>query len=207
MATDVEKFTGFCESEFGKKVLVREAEYLRRELEGCQQILDIGCGIGQFEQQLQALNITGLDISEEMIREARKRNNNLSNKTFVLGNAERLDFGDSCFDAVFFVAALEFIVDYQMAIQEAYRVTKPCGKLIVMMLNPYSGYFHEHMQQKDSYFRKVKHRNLGEIRECIARHYRIIKDEYFLGIKGQQVFDTSDKRAASLYVVAGIKEL
>src|SRR3989338_5785814 len=183
MTSDVEKFVRFCESKFGKKVLEKEVEYIYRGLKGYQNILDVGCGIGQFEQKLQELNITGLDSSEAMLREARRR----SNKTFVLGNAENLDFNDSSFDAVFYAATLEFIDDYYKAIQEALRVTKPNGKLLVMMLNPESEYFHEHMQREGSYFRKVKHTNLKEIRDHISKFYRITKEEYFLGINGQKV--------------------
>ena len=199
MTTNAEKFIKFCESEFGKKVLEKETEYIYKELKDCQRILDVGCGIGQFEQKLRSLSITGLDNSEEMLEEARKR----SDKTFVLGNAESLDFGDSSFDAVFYVTTLEFLTDYQRAIQEAYRVTKPNGNLLVMMLNPESEYFHKHFQRTDSYFRRIKHTDLKEIEGYIRRFYQIKKEEYFLGIKGQQVFNTFDRRYASLYVIVG----
>ena len=202
MTNDVEKFVRFCESDFGKRVLEKEVEFVYRELKGSQRIIDVGCGIGQFEQVLPSLNIVGLDISEEMLEEARKR----SNKTFVLGSAESLDFGDSTFDAVFYIATLEFIGDYQKAIQEAYRVTKPNGKLLVMMLNPESEYFHEHFQREDSYFRRIRHTNLREIRDYTSRFYEITKEEYFLGIRNQQIFDTDEKGAASLYVIVGKKE-
>jgi len=203
MMTDVEKFVRFCQTDFGKSLLEKEAEYLYQELRDCQKILDVGCGIGTFEQILAALDIIGLDASEEMLQEARKR----SNKTFVLGNAENLDFGDSSFDAVFYVATLEFVTDYQRAIQEAYRVTKPNGKLLVMMLNPASKYFHEHLKRKDSYFRRIKHTNLREIMDYISKFYRIAREEYFLGINGEQIFDSSDKRFASLYVIVGRKNV
>ncbi len=201
MTSDVRKFIKFCESDFGKSVLEKEAEYVYQELKGTHRILDVGCGIGQFEQKLSELDITGLDNSKEMLEEARRR----SNKTFVLGNAESLNFDNASFDAVFYVTTLEFIDDYRKAIQEAYRVTKPNGKLLVMMLNPESEYFKEHVQREDSYFRKVQHTNLSEIKAYIARFYRIERKEYFLGIKGQQVFDTSNKQFASLYVIVGKK--
>ena len=197
--TNVEKFVKFCESDFGKRILEKEADYIYRELKDCQRILDIGCGIGSFEQKLATLNITGLDNSEEMLKEARKR----SNKTFVLGNAESLDFSDLSFDAVFYATTLEFLSNYRKAIQEAYRVTKPNGNLLVMMLNPESEYFHKHFQRTDSYFRRIKHTDLKEIEGYIRRFYQIKKEEYFLGIKGQQVFNTFDRRYASLYVIVG----
>src|SRR3989344_1048338 len=201
MMTDVEKFVRFCETDFGKSLLEKEAEYVYQELRSCQKILDIGCGIGSFEQKLPYSDIVGLDNSKEMLEESRRR----SNKTFVLGNAESLDFGDSSFDAVFYVTTLEFLTDYQRAIQEAYRVTKPNGKLLVMMLNPESEYFHEHMQREDSYFKRIKHVDIREMRDYISRYYQVTKAEYFLGIREQQTFDTHDKRFASLYVVVGRK--
>src|SRR3989344_1856120 len=201
MITDVEKFIKFCESDFGKSILEREAEYIYRELTGCQKILDIGCGIGYFEQELSGLDITGLDNSKEMLRQAQRR----SDKKFVIGNAESLGFNNSSFDAVFYVATLDFVTDYQRAIQEAWRVTKPNGKLLVMMLNPKSEYFYEHMQKEGSYFRKIKHTDLRKMRNYISQYYQITNAEYFLGVKGQQTFDSHNKRLASLYVIVGKK--
>ncbi len=201
MSGDVEKFVRFCESDFGKKILRKEVEFVYRELKGYSKILDVGCGIGSFEQRLPGLNIIGLDNSEEMLEEARKR----SEKTFVLGDAENLEFDDDSLDAIFYVATLEFIADYQKAIQEAYRVTKPNGKILVMMLNPSSAYFKEHMQRKDSYFRRIKHTNLREIEDYISKFYKIERRGYFLGIRGQRIFDADSRQFASLYVIAGVK--
>lgn len=199
---NVERFVRFCESDFGGKVLEKEAEYIYEELKGCQRILDVGCGIGFFEQRLQDLNVIGLDSSEEMLAEAKKQ----SNKTFVLGDAENLVFDESSFDAVFYVATLEFVDDYQRTIREAWRVTKPGGKILVMSLNPESKYFKEHIQNEGSYFRRIKHINLKEISDYISKFYILTKEEYFLGIRGQEIFDTSDKRFASLYVILAKKK-
>ncbi len=203
MITNAEKFIKFCESEFGKRVLEKEAEYIYKELKDCQRILDIGCGIGQFEERLQDLNVTGLDSSEEMLEEAKRR----SNKTFIFGDAKNLPFKNSSFDAVFYAATLEFIENYKKAISEALRVLEPEGKLVVMMLNSKSDYFLQHMQKENSYFRKIKHANLKEIKDYTTKYYHIVKEEYFLGIKDKEVFDTSDKKYASLYIIVGAKKL
>ena len=58
----IEKFIQFCDSDFGKKVMKKEAEYVYNELRNYSNILDIGCGLGSFEQNLPSLNIIGLDI-------------------------------------------------------------------------------------------------------------------------------------------------
>ena len=198
---DVEKFARFYESDFGKLILEKEAEYIQKELKDCDKVLDVGCGIGIFEERLSGLDITGLDISEEMITEAGKR----SDKKFVVGDAENMGFDDASFDGVLYVAALEFIADYKKAVRESWRVTRPDGKLLVLMLNPSSRYFHEQSEDKDSYFRRVLHTDVDEIRDYIAEFYKIVKEEYFLGITGKEVFETRDKKYAGLYAVVGKK--
>lgn len=198
--SDVEKFVRFYESDFGKKVLGREADYLYNELKGRKKILDIGCGIGFFEERLAKLNIVGLDSSEKMLEEARKR----SDKKFVLGNAENLDFSKESFDGVFTVTTLEFLESYKKAVDEVVRILEPGGKFVAMILNPESEYFKAHAQKSDSYFRRIKHTNLKEIESYISKFF-VTTGEYFLGIRGQDVFDTRDKNLAALYVVKGVK--
>jgi ubiquinone/menaquinone biosynthesis C-methylase UbiE len=202
MKADVAKFVRFCDSPLGKQILRKEAAYIYNELHGSETILDVGCGIGSFEQRLPTLNIIGLDISEDMLEEARNR----SEKTFIQGDATDLKFHDSTFDAVFTVTTLEFLEDYQKAVREIARVTQPQGKLLAMMLNPHSEYFKENVRRPGDYFQRIKHTNTTEIREYVSRFYVISKEELFLGIRGQQVFETDDENLASLYVLVGIKK-
>ncbi|MGQ9788712.1 MAG: class I SAM-dependent methyltransferase [Candidatus Hadarchaeaceae archaeon] len=198
---DIDKFVRYYASDFGGKVLAREAEYLKSELKGRKRILDIGCGIGYFEGMLPELNIIGLDSSKEALKVARSR----SNKDFVLGDAEHLDFPDGSFDGAFAVTTLEFLDDYKKAVKEVTRVLKPGGKFLAMILNPDSEYFKFHMRKPDSYFRKIKHTDLKGIREYISKFLRST-GEYFLGIKDEEILDTRDKNLAVLYVIKGVKE-
>lgn len=202
MKADVVKFVRFCDSPLGKQILRKEAAYIYNELQGSETILDVGCGIGSFEQHLPTLNIIGLDISEDMLEEARKR----SDKTFIQGDATDLEFHDSTFDAVFTVTTLEFLEDYQKAVREIARVTNPRGKLLVMMLNPLSEYFRVNVRRPGDYFQRIKHTNTEEMREYVSRFYVISKEDLFLGIQGEQVFETDDETLASLHVLVGIKK-
>jgi ubiquinone/menaquinone biosynthesis C-methylase UbiE len=201
MKADVAKFVRFCDSPLGKQILRKETAYIYNELQGSEKILDVGCGIGSFEQRLPTLNIIGLDVSEDMLEEARKR----SDKIFIQGDATDLTFHDAAFDAVFTVTTLEFLEDYQKAVQEIVRVTNPQGKLLVMMLNPRSEYFRENVRRPGDYFQRIKHTNTTEMREYVSQFYVIRKEELFLGIQGEQVFETDDENLASLYVLVGIK--
>jgi len=201
MATsDVEKFVRFYNSEFGRKILTKEAEYLKNELKGRKKILDIGCGIGYFEEILSGLSIIGLDSSREALEEARRR----SDKKFVLGDAESLDFPDGYFDGAFSVTTLEFLEDYKKAVDEVARVLEPGGKFVAMMSNPESEYFKSHIQRPGSYFGRIKHTNPEEIEEYISKLFTATGG-YFLGIRGQEIFDTHDRRLAALYVIKGTK--
>lgn len=77
-------------------------------------------------------------------------------------------------------------------------------RFLAMMLNSKSEYFREEIK-KHGYCRRIKNINLKEIRYYIPRFYTITK-EYFLGIRGQHLFNTDDERYSSLYVVIGIKK-
>ena len=199
-AGDVEKFVRFYSSDFGKKILTKEAEYLKGELKGRKKILDIGCGIGCFEEILSELNIVGLDNSKEALEEARKR----SGKKFVFGNAEHLDFLDGSFDGAFTVTTLEFLEDHKKAVDEVTRVLESGGKFVAMILNPESEYFESHIRRPGSYFGRIKHIHPAEIEEYISKFFATTGG-CFLGIRDQEIFDTRDKNLAALYVVKGIK--
>ena len=74
------------------------------------------------------------------------------------------------------------------------------------MLNPHSKYLRENMKRPGDYLQRIKHSNTTEIREYIVRFYVISKEELFLGIQGEQVFETDDENLASLNVLVGIKK-
>ncbi len=67
-------------------------------------ILDLGCGTGRLLNRLAShsptLNGTGLDLSPQMIRQARRGNRHHPRLIFLEGNAEALPFAKGQFDAV-----------------------------------------------------------------------------------------------------------
>jgi len=201
MASAFEKYVAFCSTPFGKQLMDKEADFLKAELAGSGRILDIGCGIGTFEERMPDYDITGVDIDEEMLKIARKR---APHATFHITSASHLPFPNSSYDAAFFIASLEFMDDYRLAIDEAIGILKPEGKLISMVLNPESQYFQSHYARENSYFRRIRHLNPSEISDYISRTLDV-STNYFLGIDGERIFDTSDKRYASLYMIIGKK--
>ncbi len=69
------------------------------------KVLDLGCGTGRLLQRLASqfndLEGTGLDLSPEMLRQARDHNQHHPRLIYVQGNAESLPFAEGQFDAVF----------------------------------------------------------------------------------------------------------
>ncbi|MDX2036482.1 MAG: class I SAM-dependent methyltransferase [Isosphaeraceae bacterium] len=98
-------------------------------VEGCR-ILDIGCGKGRFARALEdrgALPV-GIDVSHAMLAEALSIDR-------VRASAGRLPFGDASFDAVIAVESFQHLPDVDGAIQEAARVLRPGGRLVIIDKN------------------------------------------------------------------------
>lgn len=198
--SSMEKYLLSCQSDFWQSVFNAELDYLLHHLKDVRDILSIGCGPAIIETDLaeQGFNITGLDISQEALNQAPD-----SIRT-VAGSAEKTGFADCSFDAVIYVASLQFIEKYKKAIKESARVLRSSGKLLVMLLNPESEFFKEKIENPDSYVNRIKHKNLIKIEEVIAVYFSI-KTEYLLGIKETEIFPSRDPNLASLYVIKGIK--
>lgn len=107
-------------------------------------ILDLGCGPGNIPRYLlsrkPALRITGIDLSEEMIRLARR---NVPEARFELKDVRQLDFPAGSFDHAVASFCLPFL-DHQEAgtlVEALARVTRPAGCIYVStMMGTGSGF-------------------------------------------------------------------
>jgi len=197
----MEKYLQSCKSEFWKNVFEAELDYILHELKGTNDVLSVGCGPAIIEVGLaeHGFNVTGLDISREALGQAPA-----SIRT-VVGSAGNMEFASESFDAVIYVASVQFIERYKQAVQQSARILRSGGKLLIMLLNPESEFFKEKTKNPDSYINKIKHTDLKEIEKTIAEYFSV-QTEYFLGIKGKQIFQSRDSNVASLYVIKGTKK-
>jgi ubiquinone/menaquinone biosynthesis C-methylase UbiE len=94
-------------------------------------VLDIGCGTGRLLQRLATnfddLRGIGLDLSPQMLREARKKNKYRKRIIFQQGNANQLPFADHQFDAVFNTISFLHYPNPEQVLREINRVIRPLG--------------------------------------------------------------------------------
>lgn len=98
------------------------------------RILDVGCGTGNFSFKLAELGcqVTGIDVSEEMLAIAKaKASEHINNIDFLKMDVTDLNFADNTFDIAISMAAFEFIADTGQALDEMFRVVKTGGQILV----------------------------------------------------------------------------
>jgi len=96
-----------------------------------QTVLDVATGTAGVALALTRstrAQITGVDITEAMLRRGRERVRQAAADArvqLVVGQAERLPFPDECFDAMTFTYLLRYVTDPAATMRELARVLKP----------------------------------------------------------------------------------
>lgn len=97
-------------------------------------VLEVAVGTGlNFPVYPDDINLTGIDLSEDMLDIARGRAAELGRSVALLqGNAHTLPFDDAAFDTVVCTFGLCAIPDLDAAIDEMHRVLRPGGRLVLV---------------------------------------------------------------------------
>ncbi len=104
-----------------------------------KRLLDVATGTGDFAiasyKILKPDNITGIDISNGMLKLGEKKINDLhlSKKiSLIKGDSEAILFDDNSFDAVTVAFGVRNFENLEKGLSEIYRVLKPGGRLVVL---------------------------------------------------------------------------
>jgi ubiquinone/menaquinone biosynthesis C-methylase UbiE len=106
------------------------------ELSPHANILDLGCGTGRLLDRLATqfpeIRGTGLDLSPQMLRIARKNNRHRPRLIYIEGNAENLPFAEGQFNAVFNTISFLHYPQPEQVLNEVARVLSPGGKFYLV---------------------------------------------------------------------------
>jgi ubiquinone/menaquinone biosynthesis C-methylase UbiE/DNA-binding transcriptional ArsR family regulator len=115
-----------------------------------QIIADLGAGEGTFSQLLaqRAERVIAVDSSEAMVAFGSQtaRNNGFANLEYRLGDIQSPPLQDHEVDLTFFSQSLHHARKPQQAVREAWRITKPGGRIVILDLQK-----HDFEQARDLY--------------------------------------------------------
>ena len=101
-------------------------------------IADLGAGEGTFSQLLaqSAKHVIAVDNSEKMVQYGSDlaRQHGVKNLEYRLGDLESPPIPDQSVDLAFFSQALHHAIHPQKAVEEAFRIVKPGGRIVVLDL-------------------------------------------------------------------------
>ena len=136
-----------------------------QELDECETILDLGVGTGRFAKPLQdaGFEVTGIDIGRRMIDKAKEKD--VSN--LLLSDARFLPFKEGTFDAAISIHVLHLVKEWEMALQEACRVTRDfLFSLLTSRRDPIREAY-DHLLKKYGYERRVPGKSEQELRDLV----------------------------------------
>jgi ubiquinone/menaquinone biosynthesis C-methylase UbiE len=108
-------------------------------IERGQSVLDAGCGSGNIIPLIESEDIkyVGIDIIPEALEIAKKKKNPLVEIELLCGDiSKQLGFASNSYDRIISNNVLYVLTDKgrESALNEFYRVIKPCGRLVISTL-------------------------------------------------------------------------
>lgn len=104
--------------------------------EGSERVLDLGCGAGHTTLAVarRAGHVTGIDVTAEMLAEARAQaaSHGARNVEFLDGDACDVPFENASFDVVTCRFAAHHFPDMERSVREAARVLRPRGTYLLV---------------------------------------------------------------------------
>ena len=177
-----QEFNRWAEAGEGEKMRnhhlnITEKTLRYMDLRPGERVLDLGCGSGWATRLIARLvsdgpegfgQVVGVDISDEMIRQARAESKEFENVMYVWGSATQIPWEENFFDKMLSVESFYYYPDQDRALAELFRVMAPHGRLFILINlyrdNEYS------LQWVDKLKVPVHVRSAAEYVELLKKH-------------------------------------
>lgn len=187
---DPGRYRQWFETPLGRQVDADEQAlvFALAALEAGERVLDVGCGDGQFTAPAadRAGIAVGLDRSTAMLDAARRRFAGRADLDWVRGNAEHLPFADASFEVVLAITVLSCAHDPQAVVDEAARVLRPGGRVVLGELGRHSPW-------------AALRRTRGWFGDTTWRHARFFTGDELRGLARQAGLVVEELRGAVFY--------
>ena len=117
----------------------RRAAVGAAQLAGGGAAVDVACGTGALTRELARAagsdgSITGTDVSERMLEQARRRRSpaGVPRPRYLLADALELPLDEASVDVATIAFGLRNVADYTRCLREMARVTRPGGRVVVL---------------------------------------------------------------------------
>jgi ArsR family transcriptional regulator len=159
-------------------------------------VADLGCGTGRTADVLAPFvtRVIAVDASEEMLAAARERLAAHQNVDVRHGTLEALPLDDASVDAAHLGLVLHHIADPATVLNEAARVVKPGGRLLITDMLPHD---------RDEYRQQMGHVWLGFSESQLARYLRAAQ---FTGLRVRALPPDPRAKGPMLFVASARRE-
>lgn len=105
-----------------------------------EQVVDLGCGIGEaldhLSRRYRKARLAGVDFAPEMVARARRRGRWLRRPQVVCGDLEALPLAEQSFDLAVSSSALQWCASLDQAFTEVRRILRPGGLWMFTTFGP-----------------------------------------------------------------------
>lgn len=169
------KYDAYFTKPKGRYVWQAETELMKRliDIDPGMKVLEIGCGTGLYSIPFarKGCDVTGIDISEEMLDIAREKSHvDDVDITLLNMNADKLKFNDGSFDRIFSMGVLDFVDDLSVTFEQAYRTLKPGGKISIAVVNRDSDWGKHYMDKAYNKGKVYEHAKFKSMEDLMAIH-------------------------------------
>lgn len=167
-------------------------------------MLSIGCGPAVIEERLYQIRnditVITLDKNREMLSIVP------SHLHPIQADAVKIPFNSSTADLLICITSLEFMKNPKQSLHEIYRIIKPNGIFLALLLNPDSNYVKQKTSEGNSYIgRNLQQKTYDTIISTITHLFNHYESSVDLYIENDKIKKESTPNNARLLIMKAIK--